>query len=92
MAYGLIVRDGAGNIQIDTGTRLTRILGTFNTGVTNGSITDSNLSQGTPFWFIVDGYGSGDGYTADISASGTTISWTITGSPKIACNVVYGVY
>lgn len=92
MAYGLVVRDAAGNVILDTSTRLTRILGTFNTGTSNGSITDGNLAQGTPFWFISDGYGSGDGFTADISVSGTTISWTITGTPKIACQFVYGVY
>lgn len=89
MPQGLEVRDAASNVVIDTSTRCGRILGSFqfnSAANSSGSITDSNLSQGTPFPYVLTGSSLAP---IDISFSGTTITWS--GANNVG-TVYYGVY
>lgn len=86
-------RDPAGNLIVDLGTRLGRILGARTlTGPTNGSAVHPELAEGTPFW-TVQCISSPAAGVPTISVSGTTISWTFAGVwDTQTFRLVYGVF
>lgn len=84
MAYGLRIFDTSGNVTLDTSDGVMTILGiktyTLSGTFYSGSFTDSNLTKGTPFYFIstVPYEGTyGTSLTCHITFSGTTCSWTV---------------
>lgn len=92
MAWGLRTRDAAGNIIVDYTDRLMRVLGIVSSGTGAGSVSAPGFSQGTPFFVTVPKSGSFDNGTfiANVSISGTTLSWT---NPYARdCFIIYGVY
>nr|WP_092069553.1 hypothetical protein [Dendrosporobacter quercicolus]NSL47514.1 hypothetical protein [Dendrosporobacter quercicolus DSM 1736]SDL92505.1 hypothetical protein SAMN04488502_1011194 [Dendrosporobacter quercicolus] len=97
MPCGLQIWDANGNLTLDVTDRLTRVLGTFSTGTTDGSHTDAALAFGTPWIHATSSYPY-NSYACQYTVSGTTISWTfIEGSPfnqdgKRPEYVIYGVY
>lgn len=58
---GLQVFDSNGSCILDVTDRLTRVLGEFETGTSDGSISDSNLASGQP-WYIIQNTSNGRGY------------------------------
>lgn len=100
MAEGLTVWDDQGRILIDAGTLFGRILGSFNTGVVNGSVSNPKLLEGTPFYYATIGYNTGFlCVVPQIVISGSNISWTFTdytdgskwGIERSASTVIYGI-
>lgn len=95
MPQGLQCWDASGNMTLDITDRLTRYLGEVYTGTTDGSITDVNLSTGTP-WFVMRDTSNFESFNeapCTLSISGNTISWTF-GSTGARTNkkIIYGVY
>jgi len=99
MAVGLRVRDPAnGQILIDLATRMTKIIGSFNTGTNPGSITDANLTAlpgSTGFITTLPPLGYAGRDTPSIVISGATISWSwkyANSGGRAAVDVIYGFY
>lgn len=96
MATGLQVFDGQGNVILDTTTRMGVLLGQVNTGKSNGSVTNSAFSRGTPFYVATS---TENGATSvigpNITISGNTLSWQFN-NPGFSGNhgflIIYGVY
>lgn len=94
MAYGLRVRDSAGNIKVDITDRLTRVVGSQSTGTSAGSLIVSG--QGDVWYTILDAVptnGSGN-MPPQVSLSGNVISWSwpTTSYGVRAVTIIYGVY
>lgn len=99
MPQGLQIFDVNSNCLLDITDRLTRVLGSFETGTSDGSITDFNLTSGTP-WFYT--YNPSDTYNVrvpcKISFSGNIISWSFQSGycanqqGRANLKVIYGVY
>jgi len=99
MTQGLQLFDASGNMLLDVADSLTRILGVFDTGYSSGSIVDSNLLTGTPWYTTV--------LTIKVSASslsaieviisGSTLTWVISypygtaGGIANTFEIMYGV-
>jgi hypothetical protein len=97
---GLQVFDAGGTVVLDVTDRLTRVLGSFSTGTTSGSITDNNLASGTP-WFVAAMSPSqfDNGYAAPtvgapyaISFTSNSISWTFGTGTATSIQITYGVF
>ncbi|SDL92717.1 hypothetical protein SAMN04488502_1011200 [Dendrosporobacter quercicolus] len=97
---GLQCWDANGNLTLDLTDRLTRVLGEFKTGTVNGSITDANIANGTP-WILNLSMGRNIAEQEkifDILINGSTISWTFTNysssfpGTAISRKFIYGVY
>ena len=94
MPQGLQVFDENGNMTLDVTDRLTRVLGEFQTGKVSGSITDSNLSSGIP-WYIIKNSSDGRGYKYApflITFTSNGASWTFGSGTIVSKNITYGVY
>ena len=74
MTYGLQIWDSGGNLVLDTSDTVLLLLGSVDiTGP--GSLTNSNLTLGTPTWFFYpNAYGTSIG-TPTVSFSGSTMTW-----------------
>jgi len=93
MAAGLVLWDGSGNVVLDTAHRLTRVLGAFESGISDGSLTSEGFAQGTP-WHVR--------LTPDlgltppkITVTGNTLSWTfgnVAAEFRRSAFIMYGVY
>lgn len=96
MPQGLQLFDVSGNRTLDVTDRITRYLGSFQTGTDNGSFSDQRLSQGVPFYQIVSEGEIGAVNFPSIMLSGTTFRWEFftTGlyAPRTNSTVYYGVY
>ena len=100
MPQGLQVFDENGTLMVDVTTRLTKLLGKFETNGVNGSITDARLA-GHEHWAAAD-YdvypvlfdAEGTCVEPKITRSGNVISWTYAALPGRSVNHVfyYGVY
>ena len=93
MAHGLQVFDSSGNTIIDISTKVGNIVGTVNTGTTNGSVTDSKLSTGIPI-YILYSLATYSAAQPVVTASGSTISWdwgSISSGGRVPCILIYGV-
>lgn len=74
MAYGIRIRDAAGNITLDTTHRAGRIIGSLHSGTAAGSITVPGFAQGEGFGIAVPFLGAGV-FCPIVTVSGTTLSW-----------------
>lgn len=93
MAHGIRTFDASGNILMDTDTNMGRILGMTTTGTSNGSVTNADFAQGTPFWIAIVNNTTANNtvVSPDFSFSGTTLTWThntYSGDTRL----IYGVY
>ena len=86
MAAGLQCFDASGNICFDSDINTTRILGSLNTGTTNGSITVPEFATKKGWaainYIATDTSGFGPLYMSSlpqVSISGTTLSWSFGG-------------
>ncbi|MDR5774920.1 MULTISPECIES: hypothetical protein [unclassified Caballeronia] len=93
MAYGLRCRDASGNITVDITDRLTRVIGTFSTGGSDGSFT-VNVTGSVWFMVLDDSQYSRTVLAPIVTLSGNTISWTFPSTTygTRAVTVMYGVY
>lgn len=89
----------SGAVLVTIDTRMTKILGQFNTGTSPGSVTDANLTAiagAQPFFTTLPGFGSGGKDSPTISVNGNVISWgwKYSGEPasRSAAQVLYGFY
>ncbi|MGE7136228.1 hypothetical protein ACQKIE_01190 [Luteibacter sp. NPDC031894] len=98
MAVGLRIRDPAtGAVLITLDTHLTKVLGTFSTGMVDGSIIDGNLANGTPFFAAgPSGDASSGSIPPTIVATSSGISWSWPTNPAVgfrrAVDVTYGFW
>lgn len=98
MSVGLRIRDPVtAQVLITLDTHLTKVLGTFNTGTSNGSVADANLANGNPFFATMPGGDASTGSippTIVISASGLSWSWPaeIASGYRRAVDVTYGFW
>lgn len=81
MSAGLEVWGQDGTQLISTNTSVVLILGTFQIGgagaAQSGSISDGRLANGRPYAFqLLGGIPGADNNEAEVTASGTTISWS----------------
>jgi len=92
MGQGLQIWDGSGNLVLDTAHRLTRILGMFDTGTSDGSVSFPGLATGTGFYVkLTPDLGNAPPV---VTISGTTVSWTfnnVSAPYRRAAKVMVGV-
>lgn len=93
---GLQIWDGAGNIQLDVTTRLTRLEGSISTGVSDGSFVMPS-SSGTPFIVVMDNSQVYNRRGPGVWLDGNVIRWAFSTSiwapsPRISYTVKYGFY
>lgn len=87
--YGIQIWNDAGNLIVDTSTRLGRIIEVFDVGSATPSSRDVPLLvEGEPFAFYVT---SGIGGTPIISISGTVVSWSFPDNFTVG-SIYAGVY
>lgn len=99
MPQGLQVWGEDGSLVVDVTSRLTKILGSVNTGTSSGSISLSNLPISGEIWYFSIGNFSSvpNPYAMPpkITLSGTTLSWYVeSGIPnylKAPATIFYGV-
>lgn len=99
MPQGLQCFDVNGNLILDITDRLTRVLGIFETGTSNGSLNDPNLANGAP-WVYKYHQISTDIYNArpiNVYVTGTTIYWEFDSAREsqdalLSYGIVYGVF
>jgi len=92
MAHGLRCKDAFGAITVDVTTTLLRILGTINTGVTDGSYVDNRLlgAADTDFFILNGDDGSVWRNMPQVSISGAVISWSfVNNTNRVAAIVQY---
>ncbi|UOL48386.1 hypothetical protein [Pseudomonas phage Almagne] len=97
---GMRIRDQtSGLVVVEITDRLTRIIGTFNTGSGAGSMNVPDFSLGTGFACILEAPDPVNNLSNTwrfprVTISGTTMSWDFPGQSgtNVACDVVYGVY
>jgi hypothetical protein len=96
---GLQVFDQSGNLMVNIQDRLAKIIGSARV-TANGSVTDPNLLQGTPFYAFqqegIWGFVTMNVLRPNFSVSGSTISWTYSASSgqnpyTIKGNLFYGI-
>lgn len=95
MAYGLQIFDAAGNLIVDTNTRIGTFLDIVSISNADGSATNAALAMGTPFWLLHVLDTAYNSIAPSVSVSGTTISWAWrtpgdSGNPN--CKLIYGVF
>jgi hypothetical protein len=73
------IYDAAGNLQIDLGSRVFRVLTVADTGTSNGSKQITAPISGS--LAILHNAVGGGAYLPNASVSGSTLSWTFPGSP-----------
>ncbi len=94
MAYGLVIKDAAGNVMLDLSRRLGRIIGSLDTGIsTSGSVVVPEFATNEPFWFTLPKGSIGNWYDPGVLISGTTLSWAF-GATAVPndLRLFYGVY
>jgi hypothetical protein len=91
MAYGLRQRDAAGNILVDTTTRLSIVVHTTTISA-NGSYTNAAFTNGALFAIATNITGTPSAPPI-FSLSGTTVTWTFTtGIPIQPHLIILGTY
>lgn len=93
MGMGCEVYNASGQLTFASGDYLPRVIGTFDTGIYDGSFGNGNLAGGTPFFIY---FPLGQGNCPTVYISGTTVGWYFSGDGGDAskrCNgyVVYGL-
>lgn len=98
MNQGLQIFNENGICTLDVTDRLTRVLGEFETGTSNGSLVDNNLLSGTPWFISIPSVSavSFDSNSISITFSSNSISWEFVGYFSTPGNhshhIIYGVY
>lgn len=92
MAFGLMIKNAAAGLQVQYIDTLPRILGEFDTGLSDGSISAPGLAGGTPFFFIIGGDGLGSYQNMPVIVQGTNaFSWYfVSATSRISVRVAYG--
>ena len=97
MAYGLRVYDATGLLQLDITDRITRVLGSLDTGTANGIFTMPDISgTGGDYWVCsLDGPNTpwfGNQYGPSVTRNGAVISWIFTApaARRLSARVLYG--
>lgn len=104
MAQGMQIYDNSGDLLIDTSTFIGNVINSITVSTGSGSITNSLLSNGTPFAFcsipstgttpFADGTESTPTWP-EITFSGDTMSWTKVDDPNVTTTpftIFYGVF
>lgn len=97
---GMRVRDRfSGLVTLEITDRLTRTIGSFNTGTAGGSINVPAFAEGAGYACILEAPDPSNNLNTfyrfpRVTISGTTMSWDFpgNGTEPIACQVEYGVY
>ena len=96
---GLQCFDSDGNITLDVTDRLTRVLGEFDTGTLDGTLTDDNLLDGSPWFYCYPSDANMGAFRipCKIVFQGNKITWTFEGArrgqdTRFNTRVIYGVY
>ena len=95
---GLQIFDANGNLKLDVTDSLTRVIGDFETGLTNGSISDLELLNGTPWYIVSMNQGSNLRdvcmQSLNITINGSILSWVFfaDSSTRNSYHVIYGVF
>ncbi len=99
MAQGLQAWDASGKLTLDTNDPLAKILGTFYTGSSSGSISAPGLSRGRPFYFATAAPSEGGDASGffvpkvTLNGPGEVISWQFTaGLQQSPAYITYGVW
>lgn len=96
--HGLEVWDENGNKTLSVTDRITKFIGTFQTGTANGSLNvGGNVPINSDIWFFIDGVGilntSTNVFAPNIVLNGTTFSWSFEPSEgKLNTTIKYGIY
>lgn len=91
MPQGIQVWDGAGNLVLDSPTRVGRILGWVSIGPSNqsGAVSNQYLTQGVPFYIYMS---TTLFQVVNVSFSGTTMFWEpAPNSSLLTSRLFYGV-
>lgn len=90
MPQGLQIWNAAGDLVFDIGDRIMRMIGSFETGGSAGSLVEPGFAAGTPWAFATVPSTGGVSYGGGtmITFSGTTMSWE--GGWNV--RIIYGVY
>ncbi|MCY1378612.1 hypothetical protein D9M69_662630 [compost metagenome] len=83
--------------MLDTSVRMGTIIGTVNTGTSNGSLSVPDVAKGTPFFFVnCPSEPGAASLLPTVYFSGTTLVWSFLGgtsySTNFSVNVIYGFY
>lgn len=93
--YGVRTKAAGGLSQVEFTTRLPRLIGEVNTGLSDGAITVPEFAGRVPIYQLSAVAGSTIGFTTApvISISGTTLSWTfgVASAYRVNARVTYGV-
>lgn len=93
MPQGMQIWDPSGKLVLDTAHRLTRMLGVFDTGVTDGSMNFPGFTTGTPFYIkLTPDLGNAPPV---VSISGTTLTWSfnnVDAPYRRGAKIMVGVY
>lgn len=96
MANGFRVRNAqTGEVTVDMTTKLTKVLGTYTTSSSAGSMTDPGFAAGNPFFVILGSQApNDDSRTATLTAHANSISWDFVdaGNSNKKTTFLYGVY
>lgn len=96
MAYGLIIRnEDTGAVILSTDDSITRVLGIFNTGTSNGSRSYPALALGRGFANVLQDFSYPTFQPPTVTVSGTTVSWSFNvpdGKVSKAADVIVGLY
>jgi len=92
MAQGLQIFDAAGNLTIDVGSSLGRLLGSLDTGGNSGTHDEAAFNDGIPFFHVIP---QAEGRPPTVYVSGITLVWTYSDTPSYYPNVpvtiVFGI-
>ncbi|TQJ97332.1 hypothetical protein [Achromobacter sp. SLBN-14] len=92
MPYGLRIKDALGAVQVEYTSTLPRILGQFDTGVADGSISTPGLAGGTPFFLILSSPGVASFLNLPVIVPGaSSFSWYfVSPQERVSARVAYG--
>ena len=94
MAYGLRVKNAAGDEIVSITDHLGRVIGTVTTGTSSGSVSNAALAEAGAEPFGITYSLSSDPYLVqpNVSFSGSTMSWSWTDPAEAtSCMIIYGV-
>lgn len=91
--YGLKVRTREGVVTLEPETPISRLVGSFSTGVVGGSFVVPSEHTGNIFYFATQAY-VGDYRGPTVSKSGRTITWDWWGDTpsRQPATIWYGVF
>lgn len=96
MPAGLQVFRANGTLKMDITTSITRYLGSFNTGTSDGQFVDSRMTSGRPFFQIISVGFIGNYMLPEITFGSDRFYWNFANNglntQKANSTVFYGVY